>query len=117
LPFRGFDSPVDGDDLVVARGLATAIIVVRRFDRCPLFTAGDALPAAIALPEFLRAGEVVEDERLLDRGALPGSVMHQEAVAVAAEGEGRVQRLLHAVAVRVLVALGLEHGDRQVGRV
>jgi hypothetical protein len=125
LPLRGFDSPVDGDDLIVTRGdLATAAVVMQRFDGCPPFAArDDALPATMTLPEFLRAGEVVEGERLLDRGALPGSVMHQEAVAVAAVGEGRAQRLgiaqhlLHAVAVRVLVVLGLDHDDRQVGRV
>lgn len=77
----------------------------------------------MALPEFLWAGELVEGKFLLDRGALPSSVMHQEAVAIAAEGEGRIQRLgiaqrlLHAVAERVIVVLGLDYGDRQLGRV
>lgn len=117
----GFDAAVDGVDLVIARSLAAAVVVVWRLDGRALFAAGDALPAAIALPEFLRAGELVERKFPLDRCALPGSVVHQKSVAVAAEGERRVkrlgiaQRLLHAVAERVLVVLGLDHGDGQVG--
>ena len=60
---------------------------------------------------------------LLDGGVLAGAVVDQEGVAVAADGErhverlGIVQPLLHAVADGVVVVLGLDDGDRQVGGV
>ena len=60
---------------------------------------------------------------MLDRSVLAGAVVNQEGVAVAAEDEGHVERfavvqpLLHAVADGVVVVLGLDQGDGQVGGV
>ena len=114
---------VDGVDLVVARRLAAAVVVVGRFDGDALFGAGDALPGAVALPEFGRRRESVERELLLDGRVLAGAVVHEEGVAVAADGKrhverlGVVQPLLHAVADAVVVVLGLDDGDGQVGGV
>jgi hypothetical protein len=119
----GFDGAVDSVDLVVARGLAAAVVVIGRFDGDALFRAGDALPGAVALPEFGRRREGVERELLLDGGVLAGAVVNEEGVAVAAygirhvEGLGVVQALLHAVADGVVVVLGLDDSDGQVGGV
>jgi hypothetical protein len=96
--------------------------VVRRLDprlRRPV----ESFPLAVAPPEFVRAGKLVQRQRGLDLGAGAGAVVEQETVTVGAEHEGHaerigvVQRLLHPGADWQRVDLGLDHRQRQVGLV
>ncbi len=84
---------------------------------------GVALGLAVARPELLGRGELVERDFAGHGAAGGGAVVLQEGVAVGAVGEGNiedlgvVQRLLHAGADGVVVVLGLDDGERDVGLV
>ena len=116
----GLDGCVDGVDLVVAWGLATAAVeIVLEDDGFGLVC--QPLPGAIARPQVTGRWEGIKTEGgfLLGRGARP--VVEYEAVAVRREHEGDVQGLgilqplLHAVAPGVGVVLGLDQRDGDVG--
>ena len=110
---------IDGVHLIVARGLAAAVVViVLKHD---LFGFGvEALPGAIARPQIGGRRKGVEAEVRFDRGAPAGAVVEHEAVAVRGKHEGNIQRrgiveaLLDAVADAVIVVLGLDQRDRDV---
>ena len=111
----GFDGAVDGDDLVVTRGLAGVVIILFE-DRCGF--GRDALPGEIALPELFRRGEGVQTDLLFQNARSQGLVVEDEAVAIAGKGErqvehsGVVERLLDTVARCVGVVLGFDDGER-----
>ncbi|MDT4838060.1 hypothetical protein FQZ97_718060 [compost metagenome] len=116
------DGAVDGIHLVVAWHAPGAVVVIRRLD--PLFGfALQALPPAVALPEFIRTGKLVEAQLGFHLLASAAAVVEQEAIAIAGKHEGHVQRLgiteslLHAGADGVLVVLGFDNCDGQVGLV
>ena len=117
----GLDGGVDGVDLIVARRLAAAVVeIVLKNDFLGL--GRQALPGAIARPQVIWRRKGIGGERgFLGGGA--GAVMEQEAVAVGGEYEGNVQRvgvvegLLHAVADGMVVVLGFDQCDGQVGLV
>ena len=120
LPARhGLDRAVDGVHLVIARHAAGAVVVVRRGDLV-LGLVIQTFPFAVALPEFIRAGELVEAQFGFDLRTSAAAVMEQKTIAIAGEHEGHIQRLgitqglLHAGANGVLVVLRLNHGDGQV---
>ena len=81
---------------------------------------GVALGRAVARPEFLGRGKLVERDFAFDGAARAGAVVFEEGVAVGAVGEGHVEdlgvfeRLLHAGADGVVVVLGFDDGDRDV---
>src|SRR3546814_9894159 len=81
----------------------------------------EALPLAVAPPQFIRRWKLIEGQLRLDLVTGSGAVMEQEAVAVAGEHEGHVERfgiverLLHAGADAVFVVLGLDDRQPQVG--
>jgi hypothetical protein len=68
------------------------------------------LALAVARPEFVRGGKLIEGDFAGDRAGGDGAVVLQEGVAVGAVGEGDVenfgviQRLLHTVAHRVVLS-------------
>ena len=116
----GLDRRVDGVDLVVARGLAAAVVeVVLKDDLLRLRRRGPS-----------RRGSAPTDRRATGRRRAPrfvsvgaaraGAVVEDEAVAVRGEDEGDVERrgvveaLLHPVADAVVVVLGLDQRDRDV---
>jgi hypothetical protein len=71
---RGFDHAVDGVNLVVARRLASAVgVVVLGDDGLGLGRQG--LPCAVAAPQLVGRGKLVERQLLLDPGAVPRSAM------------------------------------------
>ena len=115
------DRAVDGVELVVTGRLAGAVVVVALGDdRQPIRR--DLLPLAVSLPEFIRRRERVEGEFLLDLRVGPRAVVEEKPVAVRAEHEGQVKRvlvrvtegLLHPRADAVVVVLGLDHSQRNV---
>ena len=116
------DGGVDGVDLVVARGLAAAIVEIVLEDD-GLGLGRQPLPGAIARPQVAgrREGVEVDGGFLLGAGARP--VVEDEAVAIGGKHEGNlqglrvVQSLLHAVADGVGVVLCLDQGDGDVGLV
>ncbi|MNN41588.1 hypothetical protein D3C81_1557160 [compost metagenome] len=117
-----FDGAVDGIHLVIARHAPGTVVVIRGFGFLLAF-ATQALPLAVALPELIGAGKLLQAQLgfLLRAGAT--AIMEEEAVAVAGEYERHIQRLgiterlLHTGAERVLVVLGLDNRQRQVGLV
>ena len=117
----GLDGGVDGVDLIVARRLAAAVVeIVLKNDFLGL--GRQALPGAIARPQVAWRWKGLECERGF-LGGSAGAVMEQEAVAVGGEYEGNVQGvgvvegLLHAVADGMVVVLGFDQCDGQVGLV
>ena len=116
------DGSVDGVDLVVARGLAAAVVEVVLEDD-GLGLRRQPLPGTIARPQVVGRREGVE----ADGGFLPGArtcpVVEDKAVAIRRKYEGNLQRLrvvqslLHAVADGVGVVLRLDEGDGDVGLV
>ena len=76
----GLDRGVDRVDLVVARGLVTAALVIVLKDNLLGFR-GQALPGAIARPQFRGRRKRVESEIRLSRRARAGAVVEHEAVA------------------------------------
>ena len=117
-----FDGGVDGVDLVVARRLAAAIVVVVLEDD-GLGLGRQSLPVAIARPQVVGRRESVEADGGFLLGARACPVVEDEAVAVGRKHEGNlqglrvVQSLLHAVANGVGVVLGFDEGDGDVGLV
>ncbi len=116
----GLDGRVDGIDLVVARGLAAAVLeIVLKNDGLSLWR--QPLPGAIARPQVSRRWEGVKAEGGFPLGARARPVVEDEAIAVGGKHEGNVQGLgvvqplLHAVADGVGVVLGFDHGDGDVG--
>ena len=113
------DRAVDGDLLVIAWCFAAQVQIVVLGHDASLGLA-EALPLAIPLPEFRRAGEGVKRQFLLDGQYDPRSIVGQESVAVGTEGKrhvqtlGIVERLLHPVADGVVVILGFDDGDGDV---
>ena len=88
----GLDRRVDGVDLVVARGLAAAVVEIVLKDDLLGF-GRQALPGAIASPRD-RAGDgkASSGERSFPRRvARAGAVVEHEAVAVRGEDEGDVE--------------------------
>jgi hypothetical protein len=79
-----------------------------------------AFPGAVALPQFVGAGEFVERDFALQYAVSQGAVAKDEAVAVAGEREWHVQqfgvldRLCHAGVERMGVVLGLDHRQRAI---
>ena len=118
----GLHRAVDGDLLIVAGRLAACVDVVVLSDD-PLFLVAELLPMSVALPEGLRRREGIEGDFLLRRCELGCLVVGEEGIAVGAEDVGNVQSLgigqglLHAVADGVLVVLGLDDGEWEVGLV
>ena len=116
----GLDGAVDRRRLVVARLLA-GVVVVLRVDRRDI--GADAFPGQVALPECFGRREFAQRDLGFEGAIGAGPVVEDEAVAVAGEGEGHVEhrgvveRLLDAVAHRVIVVLGLDDGQRQAGLV
>jgi hypothetical protein len=114
-----FEGLVDGVDLVVAGCFAAAVAIVILGDQ-GLAIVGDAFVQAVFAPEEGGAGEFGEGEFGVGVVGV-GGIVEEEAVAVAAEGEGDVQHvgvfegLLHALADRFVVVFGFDDGDRQVG--
>ncbi|GEM_PF-1842423 len=123
LPFGdGFNSGVNGAALVVARGLAVAIVVIVLQDD-PLNLWRQPFPGTVAGPEFSRSRKSIQRQRGFQLGAGPGAVMENKAVAIGGKDErdverdGIVQRLLHPVANLVRIVLGLDQSDGPVGPV
>ena len=117
----GLDCGVDGVDLIVARRLAAAVVeIVLKNDFLGL--GRQALPGAIARPQVAWRRKGIEGERVFLGGGI-GTVMEEEAVAVGGEDEGDLQGvgvvegLLHAVADGMVVVLGFDQCDGQVGLV
>ncbi len=114
-----FERLVDGVDLVVAGQFAAAVAVVVLGDQVGAIV-GDAFVQAVFAPELGGAGEFGEGDFGFGLVGV-GGVVEDEAVAVAAEGEGDVEHfgvfkgLLHSLADRFVVVFGFDHGDRQVG--
>ena len=108
----GLDGGVDGAHLIVARCLAAAVLEVALQDD-GLGFGGQALPGAKARPQVVRWRKDVEGEGRFRGGAGAGAVVEDEAVAVGGkhegnvEGDGVIERLLHAVADGVVVVFGL----------
>ncbi len=111
---------IDGNLLVVTRHLPAAIVViVLRGDA--FLAVGESFRCAIPAPEVLRRRELLQSELPFDGSAARQPIMLEERIAVGAVGEGDVERLrvverlLHAGTHRVVVVLGLDHGQWQVG--
>ena len=118
LPFRdAVEGAVDGDALVIARGVALlAGVIGLGQDR--LFFWGEAGLLFIAANELVIGREGVEGDFPLEPGE---EVMLGKAVAVGAVGKGQIQHhgighgLLQAEGDAVAVVLGLYDGDGVVG--
>ena len=116
----GLDGAIDGDFLVIAGLLIRGGQVVVLLDHRNL-RGGEALPEAIAPPQFGRRWEGIEGQFHFHRVGLAGAVVENEGVAVGTEDEGHVervgvvQRLLHAGADGVVVILRLQHRQRDAG--
>jgi hypothetical protein len=118
----GFNGGVDGVALVVARGFASGVFkVILEHDRLSL--GGDAFPGPVAGPETGGGWEAFQGEGGFLLRAGPSAVVEHEAVAIAGEDEwdieggGGFEGLLDAVANTVVVVLGLDDGQRDVGLV
>jgi hypothetical protein len=75
------DRRIDGIDLIVARGLAAAVLeVVLKHDLLGFRV--ETLPSAITCPEIGGRRERIEGQRRLGGAAWGGAVMEHEAVAV-----------------------------------
>ena len=117
-----FDGGVDGVDLVVARGLVSAIVEIVLEDD-GLGLGCQPLPGAIARPQVVGRREGVEVDGGFLLGARACPVVEDEAVAIGRKHEWNiqglrvVQSLLHAVADGVGVVLCLDQGDGDVGLV
>jgi len=97
-----FDRVVDNIDLVVARLLAAAVIVIVLEHNCVGFRR-QPLPRTLPSPEFGRRRELAEREILLDLAAGARAIVKHKPVAIGREDErnperrGILQALLHAV--------------------
>ena len=119
----GLDRGVDGVDLVVAGRLAAAVVEVVLED--DLLRPRASGPSRRGSAPRVRAGDgKASRARFVSIGAArAGAVVEHEAVAVRGEDEGDVERLgvveglLHAVADAVVVVLGLDQRERDVGLV
>ena len=118
LPGRDhLDRAVDGCELVVARGLAGVIVVLGH----AAHLGRPALPGAIAAPQFLRRGELIQSDVFLQHAIGHRGVAKHKAVAVARKTERHVQQLgvvdglCHARAHGLVVVFGLDHRDGDVG--
>ena len=115
----GLDRAVDGVELVVARGFVGGVI--KPSDAA--FFGGPALPGAVAVPQLLWRREFFEGEVLLQHACGQGGIAEHKTVAIAGEAERHieqlrvVERLAHACANGVLVVLGLNHRQGNVGLV
>jgi hypothetical protein len=116
----GLDGAIDRGDLVVTGNPAGTIVVIRSFhggDRIPSQT----FPGAVALPEFGRRRKFGQLQLGFRGESIAGTVMEEEAVAIAGEHEGDVERfgvveaLLHASAEAMHLILGFDQGNRLVG--
>jgi hypothetical protein len=113
----GLHGAVDGIELVVARRLAGRI--VGRGDATDV--GAPAFPGTVTAPQLIGAGELIEGEVLLQHAIGAGGVAEHEPIAVAGKAERDVKQvgvpdgLLHAGAHGVLVVLGFDHGQRDVG--
>jgi len=118
----GFNGGVDGVALVIARGLARGVFkVILEHDRLSL--GGDAFPGPVAGPEAGGGWEAFQGEGGFLLRAGPSAIVEHEAVAIAGEDEGDIEGvgvfegLLGAVANAVVVVLGLDNGEGDVGLV
>ena len=111
----GIHRSVDGDELVVARCLAGAVVVVVLGDDADLLRF-NSFRGAVTLPEFLRRGELIERNLPLHHARRPRAVMLQKGIAIRAVGKGQVknlrilQCLRHPRADSVVVVLRLNDG-------
>ena len=118
-PGDGLHGPVDGDELVVARGFSGAVVVVILGGEL-LLGGRPALGGTIARPQFVGRRKVVEGDFARDRTAGRRAVMLQKSVTVGAVGERDVQnlcvfqRLLHPCANAVGVVLGLHDSKWEI---
>jgi len=86
-----------------------------------LLAGGPVFSLAVALPQLFGRGKPVERDFAGDSAIGGGTVVLQEGVTIGAVGEGHIQYfgvlegLLHAIADRVVVILGLDDGQRDVG--
>ena len=119
-PGYGLDGAIDGVELVIAGTLAAGVHVVVLGDNL-LGRVIQPLPGAVTLPKLIRRGEGVQGDFLLHQTSGSGSVMKQKGISVAAEDKGNLQGigiaqgLLHAIADSMVVVLGLDDGDGDVG--
>ena len=115
----GVHGAVDGDGLVVVGNPAGAVVVVM-LPGDGLLLGGVALGLAVALPEFVGRGELVEGDFAGHGAAGDGAIVLQKRIAVRAVGKGDVEnlrvfeRLLHPGADGVVVVLPLDDGEREV---
>ncbi|MNN23437.1 hypothetical protein D3C81_1368350 [compost metagenome] len=123
LPARhGLNGTVDGVHLVVARHAPGAVVVIRGFGLLLAFAA-EALPLTVALPQLLGAGELPQAQLGFLLRAGTTAIMEEKTVTVAGEHERQIQRLgiterlLHSSAEGMLVVLGFDNSQRQVGLV
>lgn len=122
-PDDRFNSPVDGDLLVVTGGPTGAVekIILRRDGF--LLWRFDPLILLVALPKEFGRREVIKGVVLLDGGSQPGAVMVDKAVAVGAQchrdiqNAGVVQRLLQTSADGMAVIFSFDDGNGDVGLV
>ena len=119
----GLDRRVDGVDLVVARGLAAAVVEIVLKDDLLRFRR-QALPGAIAAPRDRSGDGKASSARLASFSALvpvrswnTKPSPFEEKTKGMLSVVGVVERLLHAVADAVVVVLGLDERDRDVGLV
>src|SRR5690606_13698729 len=120
LPLRySLDRGVDRVDLIVARRLAAAVVVVILKDD-PLRVAVETLPGTKPRPQVSRRRKGIERQRRFAWRAGAGSIVEHESVAVRGKHERDVQRLriverlLDAAADTVGVVLRLDQGDGDV---
>ena len=118
----GIDGAIDGDELVVARRFAGAVVVVVLRGDGHL-RGLEAFGGAVALPKLLRRGKLIERNFALHNAGCAGAVVFQEGIAIGTVSEGDIEnlcvfeRLRHARAESLVVVLGLQHGEREVGLV
>ena len=118
----GFNRAVDRGLLVVAGHSVRPIQeIILRDDRLDLV--GDPFVGPVFLPKLFGSRERIEGEFGLDRPVRDRSVVEVKGITVAAENKRDVQglaitqRLLDSRADRMVVVLGLDNGDRDVGLV
>ena len=118
----GLDGRLDGVALVVARFLAS-VVVVERMAGKRVGLVGQALVGAVAVPEVVRGGELIEADLSLNGVRVARAVVEDEAGPVAREDErdveglGVVEGLLHPAADRLVRTLGLDDREGKVGLV
>ncbi len=118
----GFNGPINGSNLIVARSFPRAIFVVRLgregfLSGCPPFR------HSVSRPKFIWRRERIQRDLTCHDSFFDGTVVLEKCIAIRTVSEwyienlGIIERLLHASANRVVIVLRLDDRDRLIGLV